>query len=99
MEGLIVLTPIVIIIFAITGWCGTVPRRPFPLPPGPDPDPDPIYWPTRIAGALGGILGGWLVSASGASVTGAGLLTAMIGAFLGGCFLADVAGAVMPRGR
>jgi hypothetical protein len=44
--------------WAIVGWCGTVPRGPFPPPP---PDPDPYPW--RVAlGVVGGVLGGWAFS-------------------------------------
>lgn len=97
MEGPVTFSIWLIVILAILGWCGTVPP-PRPLPnPKPEPDPDPIYWPTRIIGAIGGVLVGWLVIRSAAGAAGPGLFTTMVGAFLGGRMLGDLAGSVMGR--
>ena len=46
-----------LVLWALVGWCGTVPRRwPWPPPP-PDPGPDP--WWLRVIGVIAGIIGGW----------------------------------------
>ena len=49
-----------IALWALVGWCGTVPRPPFP--PQPDPDPWPIYFVARVIGVVSGIVGGWAYS-------------------------------------
>lgn len=45
-----------LVLWALVGWCGTVPRR-WPFPPPPPPDP---WWlVSRIIGIIAGIIGGW----------------------------------------
>jgi hypothetical protein len=47
------------VLWALVGWCGTVPRRwPWPPPP-PDPGPDPWWLVSRVIGIIAGIIGGW----------------------------------------
>lgn len=94
MEGPIILTPVMYVIFGIAGWCATVPPPHVPLP-GSDPDPDPLYWQKRMAGLVGGLIAGWLL----AGPANAGLFTAMVGAFLGGRVAADLDVRIMRRGR
>ncbi len=50
-----------IILWALVGWCGTVPR-PFPRlpdPPLPIPEPRPCLVCGRVLGIVAGIVGGW----------------------------------------
>jgi len=48
-----------LVLWALVGWCGTVPRRwPWPPPP-PDPGPDPWWLFSRVIGVIAGIIGGW----------------------------------------
>jgi hypothetical protein len=48
-----------LVLWALVGWCGTVPRRwPWPPPP-PDPGPDPWWLVSRVIGIIAGIIGGW----------------------------------------
>jgi len=93
MATAIALSPMVIALLLLVGWCGTVPRPRFPPVPLPDPVPD--YWVSRTAGAIGGLLGGWLVASSGVDMAGTGLLTAVFAALLVGRALGDIAGKVM----
>jgi hypothetical protein len=47
-----------LVLWALVGWCGTVPRR-WPWPP-PPPDPGPGPWlVSRITGIIAGVIGGW----------------------------------------
>jgi hypothetical protein len=46
-----------ILLWALVGWCGSVPRQRIPLPL--DPDPWPIYFVVRTLGVVCGIAGGW----------------------------------------
>ncbi len=47
-----------IALWALVGWCGTVPRPRFPPPP--EPDPWPIYLVGRVIGVVSGIVGGYV---------------------------------------
>lgn len=54
------------VLWALTGWCGTVPLRlriPIPLPvPDPDPPPRPNWLVPTIIGAVSGMIGGFVFS-------------------------------------
>ena len=78
--------------WALVGWCGTVPRPRFPLPPPPGPDP----W-FRVIGVVGGIAGGWAFSQMfpGGDVSLAVMAaTTGVGAFVGSALFGDVFGMV-----
>ena len=80
------------VLWALVGWCGTVPKK-FPIPP---PQPDPWPWKDTLIGIIGGIAGGFLVH-SGLNIqemAGTGF-----GALAGGRILSDIAGAIMPAKR
>jgi hypothetical protein len=47
----------IFVLWALVGWCGTVPRPRPPRPP--DPDPEPWWLVSRIIGVVTGIVGGW----------------------------------------
>lgn len=51
------MNPSLIVLWALVGWCGTVPRPRFPPPPDP-PDPGPCLV-CGVIGAIAGIIGGW----------------------------------------
>jgi hypothetical protein len=55
------MSPSLIILWALVGWCGTVPRPWWPpLPPPPDPpEPRPCLVCGKVLGAIAGIIGGW----------------------------------------
>ena len=80
--------------WVIVGWCGTVPRPRFPIPVPPEPDPDPWY---RVAGVVGGLVGGWAFSqafpAGDASLAVLAATTG-IGAFVGSALVGDIYGMV-----
>lgn len=79
-----------LIYWTLVGWCGTVPRR-FPFPPLPIPYPWP-WWRTVIFAIVGGIAGGYLVSA------GLGydeLVATSFGAFAGGRIISEIGGSMM----
>lgn len=66
-------------IWAISGWCGNEIRR-WRLPPAPPP-PDPwVPWLVgTVVGVLGGIAGGGLFNAIGASDPMPGIVGALMG--------------------
>jgi uncharacterized membrane protein YeaQ/YmgE (transglycosylase-associated protein family) len=80
-------------LWAAGGWCGT------PWPGwwrGPHPHPDPEPWIiARIAGIIGGILGGWLTQqiVGGPETAAATVIATTFGAFVFGRVLSDIAGA------
>jgi hypothetical protein len=57
------MSPSLIVLWALVGWCGTVPR-PFPRIPDPIPipEPRPCLVCGRVLGAIAGIVGGWVFS-------------------------------------
>jgi len=84
-------------LWALAGWCGTVPRR-WPFPPGPGPG-DPWWFVSRLIGAAFGILGGWLYTQAFAGPTPQpawdspiAAAASAFGAFLVGRFVTDIAG-------
>lgn len=80
------------VLWALVGWCGTPWPRKWWWPVPPPPDPDPWY---RVAGAVGGILGGWLYTLAwpfSANVTGVDVAATALGAFIGGVVLGDLVG-------
>ena len=82
----------------IAGWCGTpYPRRwrvPWPFPPIPDPRPPGCSVCGNVLGAIGGIV----LYAIVASVfpNEAGVVTSLVTGFVGGRFLNEIGGLVMP---
>jgi hypothetical protein len=48
-----------LVLWALVGWCGTVPRRWLWPPPPPEPGPDPWWLFSRVIGVIAGIIGGW----------------------------------------
>jgi hypothetical protein len=76
-----------LIVSALVGWCGTPWPRPWPWPwPPPGPDPDP--WLAKVIGVVGGLLGGWLIS----QMAEPGLLSAVVGGWIGSVLLTDIIG-------
>ena len=78
-----------LVYWSLVGWCGT-PPQPFPFPPLP-PDPWP-WWKSAVTGIIGGIAGGYLVSA------GLGyeeLVATSFGALAGGRIVSQVVSSVM----
>lgn len=81
--------------WVIVGWCGTVPRGPFPPPP---PDPDPYPW-RKALGVVGGIVGGWAFSQvfpTGDTSMAVVAATTGLGALAGSMLFSDLYG--MARG-
>lgn len=77
-----------LVYWALVGWCGTVPIPRFPPPPAPDPWP---WWRNAVTGIVGGIAGGYLVSA------GLGyqdLIATSFGALAGGRIVSEISGAM-----
>jgi hypothetical protein len=54
------MSPTLVALWAIAGWCGTpYPRWWWRVPsPPPPPDPEP-WWRSRLIGVVAGIIGGW----------------------------------------
>lgn len=57
-------------LWALSGWCGNEPlvwlvllRRRLVPPTPPPPDPWPILFVPRIIGVVGGVIGGWVLTA------------------------------------
>ena len=79
-------------LWALAGWCGSVPLR-WPFPPGPGPG-DPGWLVSRVIGAGAGILGGWLYTRGFGVPTPQPVLAAAasaFGAFLFARFVTDIA--------
>lgn len=85
------------VFWALVGWCGTPPGK---GPIIPDPDPEP-WWMSRIAGLVGGILGGILVQRMlNSTDTGAvSIIATSIGAFAVGRVLGDIVSNVVGGSR
>jgi hypothetical protein len=92
------------LMWALAGWCGT------PWPhwpgPGPGPGPDPNPWYDKVAGVIGGVIGGWLTTkiltvATATAVTdntAAMFVATMAGAFVAGRVLSDIVGLTIGKG-
>lgn len=76
------------VLMALVGWCGTPWPRKWPWPPPPDPDP----WMNKVIGVVGGILGGWAISAMVGDAGANGVITAAVGAWVGSNILNDIYG-------
>jgi hypothetical protein len=96
------------LIWALAGWCGT-PWRPR-IPPGTGTPVSPIdpWVPWKVAGIVGGIAGGWLVShflglAFSEPMPGlthrafADPMPGIVGAIIGGRVLGDIVDRFMRR--
>jgi len=54
------MSPALLALWAIAGWCGTpYPRWWWRIPPPPDPEP---WWISKLIGVVAGILGGWAIT-------------------------------------
>lgn len=80
------------VIALLVGWCGTPwPKRwPIPLPPPPDPWPCPVCG--NVVSAVGGLVGGFLVTQVFPNEIS--LVSVSIGAFVLGRIAGDVFNAV-----
>ena len=82
------------LMWALAGWCGT----PWPHWPGPGPDPDPNPWYDKLAGIVGGVIGGWATTKIVTAVTATAatdsvmFVATMVGAFVVGRVLSDIVG-------
>ena len=92
------MTPLVLLGWAIVGWCGTPWPGRWKWPP--PPPPDPWWWMTKVIGVVGGVVGGWafslLFNADLANPAGVGLTFA--GALAGSILANDIYG-IATRGR
>jgi uncharacterized membrane protein YeaQ/YmgE (transglycosylase-associated protein family) len=91
-------------LWALVGWCGT------PWPGwyiwwllhhnGPPPPPDPWPWIDKLAGVVGGVVGGWAFTqiwSSGQDASAVVAATSAIGAFVGSIIFTDVADIIKSR--
>ena len=82
----------------LAGWCGT----PYPgwwRGPRPPQPPDPWFG-IKTASVIGGVVGGWLTQTIiGADPGAVGVLTTLVGAFVGGGFAGGVVALIGGRGN
>lgn len=74
------------LLWALSGWCGT-PWRRWPPPPPPDP-----WWFEKLLGIVGGLAGGWYFHTLDSN-----LMTGIVAAFITGRVLSDIGAALMPQ--
>jgi hypothetical protein len=96
-----------LILWALVGWCGTVPRL-YPYPRVPDPPLPPVPQPCLVCGFIGaviGIVGGWaftqvfLPQDPIPSMSGVYAAATSVGAFVASRFASDIYGQFFSRPR
>lgn len=78
------------VLWILVGWCGTPWPKPWPGPPPGDRKVKP--WTTKIAGVVGGFVGGWLFLQGWAVEglwTGVDAAATAVGAWVGAVFLSQ----------
>ena len=79
---------VVLVLWALVGWCGTVNPRPRPIPPPPPPPPWRLAA-AMIAGVVLGYVTYWVLGLS-MPLSSMDFIATSLGAFVGGVVCWDV---------